>query len=129
MLARIQDEALQADKDDKPLTLAELFRGLTDCVWKDAAPDKDGKKTLVSSVLRRNLQREHLKDLSMLVVGSSPAPADARSLARAHLKEIAGRIDAALADKGMSVDETTRSAPRRVQGAHWQGGRGVDDGE
>ena len=109
VLARIQDEALQADKDDKPLTLAELFRGLTDSIWKDPVPDKDGKKSLASSVLRRNLQREYLKDLMALVVGPSAAPADARSLARAHLKEIAGRIDVVLADKGMSVDETTRA--------------------
>ncbi len=109
VLARIQDEALQADKDDHPLTVAELFRGLTDSIWKDAAADKDGKKTLASSVIRRNLQREHLKDLTALVVGPSPAPADARSLARAHLKEIAGRIDAVLSDKAVTVDETTRA--------------------
>ena len=62
-----------------------------------------------SSVIRRNLQREHLKDLTASVVGPSPAPADVRSLARAHLKEIAGRIDAVLSDKAVTVDETTRA--------------------
>ena len=109
VLSRIQDDALQADKDDHALTLAELFRGLTDGMWSDAAADKDGKKTLPSSVIRRNLQREHLKDLTTLVVGPTGAPADARSLARAHLKEISGRIDKALNDKAMTVDETTRA--------------------
>jgi hypothetical protein len=59
-------------------------------------------------VIRRNLQREYLKDLTTLVVGSS-APADARSLARAHLKEISGRIDKALGDKALTVNETTRA--------------------
>ena len=109
VLSRIQDDALQADKDDHALTLAELFRGLTDGMWSDAAADKDGKKTLPSSVIRRNLQREHLKDLTTLVVGPTGAPADARSLARAHLKEISVRIDKALNDKAMTVDETTRA--------------------
>ncbi len=110
VLARLQDDALQADKDDRPLTVAELFRGLTDGIWTDAVVDgKDGKKTLASSVVRRNLQREHLKDLTQLVVGSSSAPADARSLARAHLKEIGVLIEKELGDKALTVDETTRA--------------------
>jgi Met-zincin/Domain of unknown function (DUF5117) len=110
VLARLQNDALQADKDDRPLSVAELFRGLTDGVWNDAVVDgKDGKKTLQSSVIRRNLQREYLKDLTTLVVSPAAAPADARSLARAHLKEISGRIDKTLGDKAMAVDETTRA--------------------
>ncbi len=60
--------------------------------------------------MRRNLQqRISSKDLTALVVGSSAPPADARSLARAHLKEISGRIDKALGDKALTVDETTRA--------------------
>ncbi len=43
------------------------------------------------------------------MVGPSSAPADARSLARAHLKEIGGRIDRELGDKELTVDETTRA--------------------
>ena len=110
MLARLQNNALKADKDDKPLTLAEVFRSLTDGIWNDAAADgKDGAKTLQSSVVRRNLQREHLKDLTTLVVGPSAAPADARSLARAHLKEIGGHIEKDADRQGADVDETTRA--------------------
>jgi len=56
---------------------------------------------LNSSVVRRNLQREHLKDLTKLVVG--PSSADARSLARGRLKEIGGRIEKELGDKGLTV--------------------------
>ena len=101
---------MKADKGEQPLTMAEVFRGLTDGIWNDAAPNgKDGKKALQSSVIRRNLQREYLKGLTTLVVGSGSAPADARSLARAHLKEISGRIDKVLGDKAMTVDETTRA--------------------
>ena len=49
------------------------------------------------------------------------ALADARSLARAHLKEIGGRIDKVLSDKAMTVDETTRAPSGRMQGTHCQG--------
>jgi hypothetical protein len=113
VLQRVQDNALMAEKDDRPLTVAEVFRSVTDGVWNDPVVDgEDGKKALASSVLRRNLQREHLKELTALALGrdgAAGAPADARSLARAHLKEIAKRIDKALADKTVEVDETTRA--------------------
>jgi hypothetical protein len=111
VLERVQNNGLMADKDDKPLTIAEIFRSVTDGVWADAAADgKDGKKSLLSSVMRRNLQREHLKDLTALALGrESGAPPDARSLARMHLKEIAKHIEKTLGDKGMAVDETTRA--------------------
>jgi hypothetical protein len=71
--------------------------------------------------MRRNLQREHVKKLSSLVLGEKSgggfafffgeaggsAPPDARSLARAHLREIAKRISAATGAKQGSWDETT----------------------
>ena len=127
-LQRVQGNALKAEKDAKPLTLAEVFRGVTDGVWSDL-PKGDEKKELASSTIRRNLQREHLKKLSGLVLGaksggsmsfdelitmlmdgggsSSTVPADARSLARAHLRELAKRIDGVLKAKPADADETT----------------------
>lgn len=110
VLNRIQNNALQTDADDKPLTVAEVFRSLTDGVWGDKITDgPDGKKALPTSVVRRNLQREHLKDLSALVLGNYSAPADARSLARLHLREIHRKLEGTLTDKQMSLDDTTRA--------------------
>ncbi len=40
----------KADKDEKPLTIAEVFRGVTDGVWSDV-PDKDGKEAKQPRVL------------------------------------------------------------------------------
>jgi hypothetical protein len=114
-LRRVQNNALSAEKTDKekPLALAEVFRSLTDGVWSDvpAAPGKGGKRELATSGVRRNLQREHLKDLGRLVLGGGPGtpPADARSLARMHLREIDGRIGKVLGDKEVAVEETTRA--------------------
>jgi hypothetical protein len=128
VLRRIQNNALKADKGEQPLTVAEVFRAVTDGVWNDlpnGAP-RDEKRGIASSVIRRNLQREHLKDLSSLVLGqkTSPnlsvlmillggsggnasTPPDARSLARLHLRDINKRIETGL-DK-VGIDETTRA--------------------
>ncbi len=107
------------------MTIAEIFRGVTDGIWSDL-PNGDAKKELHSSIVRRNLQREHLKKLATLVLGekssgggsmrgflvlvegsSGSVPPDARSLARYHLREIGKRIDTALKARANDADETT----------------------
>ena len=126
VLRRIQDNSFKAQNNDKCLELAEVFRTVTDGIWSDLPlkPAGDDKRTIPSSIVRRNLQREHLKKLTSMVLGEKPrndyyyvffygsptsAPPDARSLARAHLREIGRRIDVTLKDKKASVDETTRA--------------------
>ncbi len=135
VLTRIQNNSLKADKDEQPLTLAEVFRSLTDGVWNElptgpavAQGGKETRKPTTTSIVRRNLQREHLKDLSNLVLGdksgsdgflvivfggsSASVPPDARSLARLHLREIGKRLDVALGDRTAPMDDATR--------AHWE---------
>ena len=46
--------------------------------------------------------------------GAGHAPADARSLARLHLKEIAGNLDAALNSKDLALDDLDQGPPGRV---------------
>jgi hypothetical protein len=88
-------------------------------VWTDlgAAPSKTNPGALV---IRRNLQREHLKDLTNLVLGQSDSgsfffgsrsatPPDAKSLARMHLRDIRRKIDATLKEKGEALDDTSRA--------------------
>jgi len=123
VLARIQNNALKVEKDEA-FTLAELFRGVTDAVWSDLP--REGKPG-ASSVVRRNLQREHLKDLTNLVLGKKlptagsgmmlfagggsmrPAPADAKSLARFHLRDLQKRMNRVLEDKDQKLDDTQRA--------------------
>ncbi len=120
-LARIQTNALKAEKED-PLTVAEVFRTLTDGVWGElgAAPTKSNGSALT---IRRNLQREHMKDLTTLVLGSragdfglfvrfgggGATPADAKSLARMHLREIDRKVETTLKEKGATLDDTCRA--------------------
>src|SRR5262249_17362810 len=116
----------------EPLRVAEVFRAMTDGIWSEltnpaaaAGHDKDKDKTFALSTIRRNLQREHLRRLSTIVLGNRRSPyddmfgyvfffgatypADARSLARMHLKEINTKIGKALDQKDVPVDDTTRA--------------------
>jgi hypothetical protein len=112
VLSRIQNNALKLDQDAKvkPLRLAEVFRSLTDGVWKNPVQEVNGRGKVVDlSIIRRNLQREYVKSLTKLVIGSPAVPADARSLARMHLKDIVKRIDQMTGDGKVSVEDTTRA--------------------
>ncbi len=130
VLARIQNNSLKCDKDEQPLTIAEVFRCLTDGIWNEFPPKEAKEKAppLSTSILRRNLQREHLKNLTRLVLGEKPAnggtsliiilfgrsssistPSDARSLARMHLRDIDRRIEATLSDRQTLLEDTTRA--------------------
>lgn len=130
-LSRLQNQQLQADHGTSPLRIDEVFRALTDGIWADldklpTNDDKDSKAGL--SVIRRNLQREHLRRLGEMAIGSgggslsddfgfviligggnASVPADARALARLHLREIRDQIAKQLDAKGGKLDDTTRA--------------------
>jgi hypothetical protein len=108
--------------------MSEIFRTLTDSVWSELTPKDAGKdEKFEISLIRRNLQREHLRKLSKIVVqqrrnpmydlydyvsffgGSQAYPADARSLARMHVREIDKKIDERLKDKDHKMDDATRA--------------------
>jgi hypothetical protein len=61
------------------------------------------------SIIKRNLQREYIKNLIQMVVGPASAPPDARSLARLHLKDIGKRIDSWLANATLVINDTSRA--------------------
>jgi hypothetical protein len=155
VLQGIQNAELHASKGQKVIQLPEVFDALTDSIWselpvadkpsekkpaadkpsadKSAPAEKKGEAAkptkLAIAAMRRNLQREHVKKLSNLVLGPSnefsgffmmlfedfdePAPADARALARHHLKTIDGRIDVALKDKS-ALDAYSRAHLEQV---------------
>ena len=126
VLTRLQEQALEADEGAQPLTMAEVFRTLTDGVWVEC-PAGDNPAAVACSTIRRNLQREHLRRLAGMVLGSRRSsmndlygfilmvggggdlPPDARSLARLHLKEIGDRIGKTLDRKDAKIDDVTRA--------------------
>jgi hypothetical protein len=131
VLSRLQNQELQADPGTDPLRMEEVFRALSGGVFSDlevpAAVDGKPRKLALTTV-RRNLQREYVRRLNTLVLGDrrgqpqlgdaflfvsfgggGQVPADARALARLHLKEIAERIAKAVEAKDVAIDDTTRA--------------------
>jgi hypothetical protein len=125
-LRRIQDNGLKYDKEDNPLTVAEVFRSLSDAIWAGDPGTSSAKKNGAGRIVRRNLQREYLGDLIKLVLGPRPSsggfsisflrgaggssvPPDARSLARLHLRDIDRKIETALKQNNAGLDDTGRA--------------------
>ncbi|VTS07314.1 zinc-dependent metalloprotease [Tuwongella immobilis] len=124
-LSRVQELANKAAKGEQPLQVAEIFRVTSESVWADL-PKGDKPGTTTSTLIRRNLQREHLKRLASMSLGKAAAsldlfsvlrgmgatgsvPADAKSLARMHLRELDKRIDMALNATKDQPDDATRA--------------------
>lgn len=126
---RLLNQEFQTEGVGEALKVSEVFRSLTDGIWSEIAAGKPEEKgrDLNLSTMRRNLQREYLRKLCTIVLGSRRSnlgdmygfivltdsggsyPADAKSLARLHLKEIGNRIDATLGRKELAIDDTTRA--------------------
>jgi hypothetical protein len=129
VLTRVQNQELQSEPNSKPLAVAEVFRSLSDGVFAElnAPVAADGKPhALTCSTIRRNLQREYLRRLSTIVLGQGRSPyadafpfimfgggasypADARALARLHLKELGAKITKILNSKDFQLDDTCRA--------------------
>jgi hypothetical protein len=104
-LSRIQDNELRFAPNETPFTMAELFNGLDHAIWSEL----DSGAIKISS-LRRNLQREHLKNLIRLALrpGQTAVPEDATTLARASLTSLQTRIHAVLG-AGKITDSTSNA--------------------
>jgi hypothetical protein len=118
-LARIQDNELRFGSNEKAFKMVDLFAGLNTAIWSEL----DNPKATEITSLRRNLQREQLKDLIRLTLrepstvpaggfGNAapppPAPEDATTLARSSLTRIQTKIKAKLLSKA-ALDATTRA--------------------
>jgi hypothetical protein len=103
-LARLQDNEMRFAAGEKVFTMADMFTGLDTAIWSEL----DNNATKISA-LRRNLQREQLKELVRLTVRNiGGVPEDATSLARASLTAINAKMKQAL-DGNRITDRTTRA--------------------
>jgi hypothetical protein len=127
VLQSIQDAELLADDGEETIKLPEVFDALTDSIWSElpASGGSSDKSKVAISTIRRNLQREHVKRLAEIVLGprnnlidyyglifynfNSPAPPDARALARHHLKTIDAKIATALDAEKAEPDAYSRA--------------------
>lgn len=99
-LARIRDAETKFGTA-AVVTIPELMDGITDAVWSELGPGRS------ISAMRRDLQRAYVDAMTTLIV--TPAdrtPADARSLARMHLRQVLGQIERAMSG-AVNVDAYT----------------------
>jgi hypothetical protein len=104
-LGRIQDNELRFGANEKSFAMVDLFNGLDSAIWSEL----DTGAAKISS-LRRNLQREYVKQLIRLTLrpGQSAIPEDATTLARASLTSLQTKIHAVL-NAGKVTDPTSNA--------------------
>ena len=114
VMRRLQNHELMVDEDANPMKIAELMKAVVDHVWSDLDEEP--------SVIKRNLQTEHLNRMVGIVAGPQPAsssavfvlmrssgsyPNEARSLARMHLVRLAKRLQSAIDNS--DLNDTTQA--------------------
>jgi hypothetical protein len=89
--ARLLEAPLKTPKGVVPLSLAQLHDTLQNAIWSEALQGQD------TGLLRRNVQREHLRRVSdALVKPPATLPPDARSLMRLNAQTLAAQLQKAL---------------------------------
>ncbi len=97
--ARLLDSSIKMGDSRKALSLADLYDSLQAAIWSDL------KGTGDINVMRRNLQREHVKRITtVLTRGGGSSPADARALHRENARALAVQLRAAQSRAGLSKE-------------------------
>jgi hypothetical protein len=97
--ARLLEAPLKSAKGVVPLSLAQLHDTLQNAIWSEAWQGQD------AGLLRRNLQREHLRRMTdVLVKPANGMPPDARSLLRMNAQTLAGQLQKVLARGGIGKE-------------------------
>ncbi len=118
-LERLLDNELKVPEDEEAYTLAEHIQRITDAVfseWKGVEkPGEYSNRKPYITGFRRNLQRSVIDKYSGLVTGKGSAPADAKTLARYHLKKLDGQITALLKNEKMKLDDYSHAHLQDMQ--------------
>jgi len=97
--ARLVDAPEKAPDASKVLRLSELYDTLQSSIWSEL---KSGREI---STIRRNLQREHLRIMTGMLLHPAPTtPADARSLMRMNAMALVADLKAAQGKPGFSKE-------------------------
>ena len=84
---------------DKLISLSEVYATLQSAVWSELSAGGEIDR------MRRNLQREHLRRVMVLLTrGSTTLPADALSLMRLHAHRLQAELQRAVRNTKASVE-------------------------
>jgi uncharacterized protein DUF4953/uncharacterized protein DUF5117 len=96
--SRLLDTSLKLSEGKKGMSLSDLYDGLQQAIWSDL------KGTGDISLMRRNLQREHLKRVVYMLTRNGNAPADSRALQRENARQLMAQLRTAQRRPGLSKE-------------------------
>jgi hypothetical protein len=97
--ARLLDSSVRTGEGARSMPLSEVYDTVQGAIWSDLAGTGD------IGLMRRNLQREHVKRLTLILTrGAGSSPADAKSLQRENARGLVARLRAAQARPGLSKE-------------------------
>ena len=96
--ARLLDSSLKTGDSRKALSVADLYDSLQASIWSDLRGTGD------INLMRRNLQREHVKRVAASLTRGGSAPADARALQRENARVLVAQLRAAQSRPGLSKE-------------------------
>jgi hypothetical protein len=97
--ARLLDSSVKTGEARKALSLSDLYDTLQAAIWSDL------KGTGDIALMRRNLQREHVRRVTtVLTRASGSSPADARALQRQNARALVAELKAAQSRAGLSKE-------------------------
>jgi hypothetical protein len=105
--SRLLDSGFKVAGTNKGLSLSELYDSLQGSIWSDLKGAGD------IPLMRRNLQREHVRRVTYLLTAASGAPADARALQRENARSLVVKLKAAEARPGLSKEARAHVADSR----------------
>ncbi len=95
---RLLDSSFKTEEGKKYLSLSELYDQLQAAVWSDLKGSGD------ISLMRRNLQREHVRKVATLLTRAGGSPADARALQRENARSLVVKMRTAQSRAGLSKE-------------------------
>jgi hypothetical protein len=89
---------MKTETASKALSLSELYDGVQAAIWSELRTGGD------ISLMRRNLQREHVKRLVQVLTRADSGPADVRALQRENARALVAQLKAAQGRPGLSKE-------------------------
>jgi len=95
---RLLDSSFKVADSKANLSLSELYDAVQAAIWSDL------KGTGDIELMRRNLQREHVRRIAFSLTRANGAPADARSLQRENARALIAQLRTAKSRQGLSKE-------------------------
>ncbi len=104
---RLLDSSLKMGDPKKGLSLSDLYDNLQGSIWSDL------KGTGDISLMRRNLQREHVRRLTFMLTRANSTLADARALQRENTRVLVAQLKSAQSRAGLTKEARAHLADSR----------------